>query len=89
MKLNSIITPQMEFSNEEKGDALHGELSPIICFIHTHIYCIHNTCDLDALSAMELALSLEKLVNEKLLYLHSVRINVVPDFSLHRSYIND
>ncbi|KMZ75497.1 Ferritin-3, chloroplastic [Zostera marina] len=47
VKLNSIITPQMEFSNEEKGDALH---------------------------AMELALSLEKLVNEKLLYLHSIAV---------------
>jgi hypothetical protein len=45
VKLQSIIMPDMEFGNTEKGDALY---------------------------AMELALSLEKLNNEKLLALHKV-----------------
>jgi ferritin heavy chain len=46
VKLQSIIMPNLEFGNTEKGDALY---------------------------AMELALSLEKLNNEKLLALHKVR----------------
>eukprot|EP00958_Prasinococcus_capsulatus_P030137 scaffold7946_cov403-Prasinococcus_capsulatus_cf.AAC.9 len=45
VKLQSMISPESEFANEEKGDALY---------------------------AMELALSLEKLNNEKLLALHKV-----------------
>jgi len=45
VKLQSIIMPNLEFGNTEKGDALY---------------------------AMELALSLEKLNNEKLLALHKV-----------------
>ena len=45
VKLQSIIMPDLEFGNPEKGDALY---------------------------AMELTLSLEKLNNEKLLALHKV-----------------
>ena len=45
VKLQSIIMPELEFGNTEKGDALY---------------------------AMELTLSLEKLNNEKLLALHKV-----------------
>ena len=46
VKLQSIIMPDLEFGNTEKGDALY---------------------------AMELTLSLEKLNNEKLLALHKAR----------------
>ncbi|XP_002964702.2 ferritin-2, chloroplastic [Selaginella moellendorffii] len=45
VKLQTILPPEMEFDNAEKGDALY---------------------------AMELALALEKLTNEKLLALHRV-----------------
>ncbi|MCO5592857.1 hypothetical protein L7F22_046861 [Adiantum nelumboides] len=45
VKLQSIVAPEMEFDNSEKGDALH---------------------------AMELALSLQKLTYEKLLYLSKI-----------------
>ncbi|KAL2330679.1 hypothetical protein Fmac_018260 [Flemingia macrophylla] len=56
--LHPIKNVPSEFDHEEKGDALHGELADFIT--------VSN------LSSMELALSLEKLVNEKLLNVHSV-----------------
>ncbi|THF98188.1 hypothetical protein TEA_014660 [Camellia sinensis var. sinensis] len=56
VKLHSILLPLSEFDHVEKGDALFATLV---------------VCDL-MISAMELALSLEKLTNEKLLSLHAV-----------------
>ncbi|KAL2337695.1 hypothetical protein Fmac_012141 [Flemingia macrophylla] len=70
--LHPITSPPSEFEHSEKGDALYAmELALMACFPF-----LTNGISFDDLfsffSAMELALSLEKLTNEKLLHVHSV-----------------
>ncbi|KAF7148264.1 hypothetical protein RHSIM_Rhsim03G0146700 [Rhododendron simsii] len=62
VKLQSILMPLSEFDHAEKGDALYDPLS----------FPMGTNCDEFVDLAMELALSLEKLTNEKLLTLHAV-----------------
>uniref|UniRef100_A0A6N2LTS4 Ferritin n=1 Tax=Salix viminalis TaxID=40686 RepID=A0A6N2LTS4_SALVM len=61
VKLHSILMPLSEFDHSEKGDALY-----------VMKYLVLSSISLTVDSAMELALSMEKLTNEKLLNLHSV-----------------
>ncbi|MQM01843.1 hypothetical protein Taro_034603 [Colocasia esculenta] len=83
VKLQSILMPLNEFDHAEKGDALYGECFVNLglwLYLHGHLQKPARSCGLDEQSndasscglAMELALSLEKLVNEKLLNLHGV-----------------
>nr|GMD18817.1 ferritin-3, chloroplastic-like [Ipomoea batatas] len=55
--LHTLLMPLSDFDHQEKGDALYGLVILLAC---------------SSISAMELALSLEKLTNEKLLKLHKV-----------------
>lgn len=81
VKLHSILMPPSEFEHAEKGDALHGNCFPkpksdtmyllvilLVCLLYIIEVNFFGFVD----SAMELALSLEKLTNEKLLSLHRV-----------------
>ncbi|TVU27464.1 hypothetical protein EJB05_30075 [Eragrostis curvula] len=61
VRLQSIVTPLTEFDHPEKGDALRW-----LCGWTPPIHLDRNW------DSMELALALEKLVNEKLHNLHSV-----------------
>lgn len=86
VKLQSIVMPVMEFEHSEKGDALYGKqtfgkehelfMDSTAVLQSTTVTSIcqgqpsANTCLF--CSAMELALALEKLTNEKLLQLHQV-----------------
>ncbi|KAL0724834.1 hypothetical protein Bca4012_039433 [Brassica carinata] len=83
VKLQPMVMPQSEFDHAEKGDALYVvrvdiniSFGKVVTFHQKRIpFWWKNNNDDDVLcfvEAMELALSLEKLVNEKLLNLHSV-----------------
>lgn len=74
MKLCSLQMPPTEFDHVEKGDALHGSSCPFDFLSCVFSCAVVESENLVLFSAMELALSLEKLTNEKLLKLHSVRL---------------
>lgn len=66
--------PLSDFDHAEKGDALYGKLLAMIyydCLSKIWIVLFY-LCFVDLIVAMELALSLEKLTNEKLLHVHAV-----------------
>ena len=75
MVLHPIVRPLSEFAHAKKGDALYGECSVFITqdvVKHTlipHLSMLTLIFLFSFDSAMELALSLEKFVNEKLLNL--------------------
>ncbi|KAG6412502.1 hypothetical protein SASPL_125181 [Salvia splendens] len=62
VKLQGMMTPISDYDHLDKGDALYGRLRPDFL----------KFCFKQFIHAMELALSLEKLTNEKLLNLHKV-----------------
>ncbi|GFY83811.1 ferretin 1 [Actinidia rufa] len=64
VKLHSIVSPPSEFDHVEKGDALYGK-QPFLLHAQNYNYIVLEL-------SMELALSFEKLTNEKLLNVHSV-----------------
>lgn len=83
MKLFSLQMPPAEFDHVEKGDALHGSSlihSRALWFLGND-FSLTNLLRVRLVSAMELALSLEKLTNEKLLKLHSVLLYLETSFA--------
>lgn len=98
----TISSPVMEFDHAEKGDALYCKYPQNIGVLITRLQIIfllgqgvyaratsYNSV-LCFYAAMELALALEKLVNEKLLSLHQVAVdNNDPEMSdfIEREYL--